>query len=76
MDIYTLLTNILAELLALTDRTLDEWVNIPANATGPLDPNVTLTTTGISLVGYIGTLATETANLLCTIARTLFPAIA
>lgn len=76
MDIYTLLTYILAELLGLTDRTLDEWVNIPSNATGPLDPNVTLTTTGISLVGYIGTLATELANIVCTIVQTLFPTIA
>jgi len=76
MDIYTLLTYILAELLALTDRTLDEWVNIPSNATGPLDSNVTLTTTGISLVGYIGTLATELANIVCTIVQTLFPTIA
>ena len=76
MDIYTLLTYILAELLGLADRTLDEWVNMPANATGPLDTNITLTTTGISLVGYIGTLATELANIVCTIVQTLFPTIA
>jgi len=76
MDIYTLLTYILGKLLALTNSTLGEWVNVPANATGPLDPNTTLTTGGTDLVGYIATLATEAVNILCTIVRTLFPTIA
>jgi len=76
MDIYDLLINILAEVLALTNGTLSNWVNVPANATGPLDPNITLTTCGTDLVEYIGTLAIEATNFLSTVAMTLFPTIA
>ena len=76
MDIYTLLTYILGKLLALTNSTLGEWVNVPSNATGPLDANITLTASGAGLVEHIATLAIEVANMMCTIAQTLFPAIA
>ena len=76
MDIYTLLTYILGKVLALTNGTLGEWVNVPANATGPLDPNITMTTSGTDLVGSIATLAVSLGDILSTIAHTLFPAIA
>jgi hypothetical protein len=76
MIIYDLLINILAQVLALTNGTLGNWVNVPANATGPLDPNITLTTAGSGLVESIAKLAVSLGDILSTIVQTLFPAIA
>jgi hypothetical protein len=75
MSIYDLFVNILAQLLALTNATLGNWVNVPANATGPLDSNITLTTCGTDLVEQIGTLAVSLGDILSIIAQSLFPAI-
>ena len=76
MDIYDLLINIMAQVLALTNATLGSWVSVPANATGPLDPNITLTMAGSGLVESIATLAVSLGDILSTIVQTLFPAIA
>lgn len=76
MIIYDLLINILAQVLALTNGTLGNWVNVSANATGPLDPNITLTTAGSGLVESIAKLAVSLGDILSTIVQTLFPAIA
>ena len=62
-----MLRNIVAEILALTSATLGNWVNVPANATGPLDPNVTLTTAGTELVEYIATIASKAMDMICAI---------
>jgi hypothetical protein len=75
MYIYDLLINILAQILALTNGTLGNWVNMPANATGPLDPNITLTTCGADLVENIAKLAVSLGDILSTIVHTMFPAI-
>jgi hypothetical protein len=72
MSIYDLFINILAQVLALTNATLGNWVNMPANATGPLDANITLTVYGTHLVENIATFATEFANMVVTIFGTLF----
>jgi hypothetical protein len=76
MDIYDLFINIMAQVLALTNATLGNWVNVPANATGPLDPNIILTTAGGGLVENIAMLAVNLGDILSTIVHTLFPAIA
>jgi hypothetical protein len=72
MNIYDLFINIMAQVLALANGTLGEWVNVPSNATGPLDANITLTVCGTDLVGNIATFAIEFANLVVTIFGTLF----
>jgi len=76
MDIYDLLISIVAEVLALTNGTLGEWVNVPANATGPLDANITLTMAGSGLVESIAALAVSLGDIFSTIVHTLFPTIA
>jgi len=76
MDIYDLLMNILAQVLALTNGTLSNWVNVPTNAAGALDPDITLTTSGVDLVGCIAGLAVSLGDILSTIVETLFPTIA
>lgn len=72
MDIYDLFVNIMAQVLALTNGTLIHWVNVPANATGPLDPNITLTTAGSGLVESIAKLAVSLGDFLSTVVQTLF----
>jgi hypothetical protein len=75
MNIYDLLINILAQVLALTNGTLGNWVNMPTNATGPLDPGITLTTCGTDLVENIAKLAVSLGDFLSTIVYTMFPNI-
>lgn len=72
MDIYDLFINIIVQVLHSANDTLGKWVNIPANATGPLDANITLTTSGTELVSNIATYAIGFANRLVTIFETLF----
>jgi hypothetical protein len=74
MVIYDLFIRMMAEVLALTNATLGSWVNMPANATGPLDPNITLTTCGADLVENIAKLAVSLGDFLSTIVHTMFPA--
>jgi hypothetical protein len=76
MDIYDLFINIMAQILALTNATLGSWVSVPANATGPLDPNITLTAAGGGLVESIAKLTVSLGDFLSTIVHTLFPTIA
>jgi hypothetical protein len=76
MYIYDLLINIMAQVLALTNGTLGNWVNVASNATGPLDPNITLTTCGTDVVESIAKLAVSLGDILSTIVQSLFPAIA
>jgi len=72
MNIYDLLIDILAEVLSLTNGTLSNWVNVPANATGPLDPNITLIAAGSGLVGSVAKLAVSLGDFLSTIVQALF----
>ena len=72
MNIYDLLMDILAEVLSLTEDTLDNWVNVPANAAGPLDSNITLTAVGSGLVESLAKLAVSLGDFLSNIVQALF----
>ena len=72
MDIYTAMTNIVVEVLAVSRGLLSHLVTLPANTSGPLDPNATLTGAGSSLVQDIATAALNTANILCDTFEALF----
>ncbi|MCX5991001.1 MAG: hypothetical protein NTZ04_01505 [Chloroflexi bacterium] len=50
MSFPSLLIALLADFLASADAYLANCVNVPANASGPLDPNITLTGPGVELV--------------------------
>ncbi len=75
MDVYALVIHAGAQVLALGNRMLAEWVTRRENATGPLDPNIALTTSGGGLMGYLATLAVDTSALISGVAATLFSAV-
>jgi hypothetical protein len=72
VTIYDAIVRIMAEALALSNAVLAQWVTIPANATGPLDPNITLTQTGTDLVKYLVSSATHSSDIMCVILDALF----
>jgi hypothetical protein len=72
MDIYTVFVRLVAESLALTNGTLANLVNMPENATGPLDPNITLTTSGLQFVQQVAGAAIGVGNTLCDMFEALF----
>jgi len=51
MDFVQLLIENLGMILALAHQTMSNWMVMPANATGPLDPSIALTNEG-SNVAY------------------------
>ena len=72
MDIYTAIARITVESLAVANGMLSSLVNMPANTTGPLDPNITLTNSGLQLVERVAGAATGAANILCDMFGALF----
>ena len=72
MTIYDAIIRITAEALALSNAVLAHWISIPANASGPLDPNITLTETGTDLVQYLASSAVHTGNIVCVVLDALF----
>lgn len=72
MTIYDAVVRMLAETLALGNAVLSHWVSMPANASGPLDPNITLTQTGTDLVDYMASSAIHWGHILCVILDALF----
>jgi hypothetical protein len=57
MSLCDLLTAVMADLLAGTHAIMTAYVNVPANAAGPLDPNIALTSLGTDLVSELARLA-------------------
>jgi len=57
MSLPSLLIAFLAELLASADAFLSGFVSMPINATGPLDPNITLTGPGVQEVHELARIA-------------------
>jgi hypothetical protein len=47
-------------------------VNLPANVSGPLDPNATLTDPGTQFVEQIAAAATKASDILCDMFGALF----
>ena len=72
MTIYDAIVRMMAEGLALGNAVLAHWVSMPANATGPLDPNITLTETGTDLVQYLQSAAVQAGNIACVVVSSLF----
>lgn len=72
MSIYDTIVRMMAEALALSNAVLAHWVIMPANATGPLDPNITLTATGTDLAQYLQSSVVHTSNIVCLVLDALF----
>jgi hypothetical protein len=58
-DIYERIIFNLGSFLAMANHTLSFWVQLPVNATGPLDPSITLTPGGGDLVHRIANVAID-----------------
>ena len=72
MGIYDLLVENLGMWLAIANQTLSYWIELPANATGPLDPSITLTSAGQGAVWEIAKTAIELSQALVEAGATLF----
>lgn len=72
MDIYTAIVRIVVELLTVSNGILSHMVNLPANASGPLDPDITLTDSGVQLVQNLAITATRASDILCDMFEALF----
>lgn len=72
MDIYTAITRVVVEVLAVSSGTLSHLVTIPPNASGPLDPNITLTSPGVDLVGHLAAMAIKASDIACDTFAALF----
>ena len=72
MDIYDLLIQNLGSVLALANQTMSFWIDLPANATGPLDPGITLTSAGSQFVGLIVDTAIGVSNIIAEATAILF----
>lgn len=74
MTIYDAIVRIMAEALTLSNAVFFHLVSMPANATGPLDPNITLTETGTNLVQYLQSSAAQAGNIVCVVVNNLLSA--
>jgi hypothetical protein len=72
MDIYTAIARLFAESLAIGNGILAHLVSVPVNASGPLDPNITLTTSGADLVSDLWAAATMATSILSSMFGSLF----
>jgi hypothetical protein len=72
MDIFTAITSIVAQVLAVSHGLLDYLVTLPSNASGPMDPQAGLTAGGSQLVQHMAEAGVNTANILCDMFEGLF----
>ena len=72
MTIIETFVRIFAEALVIGNGILDAWVDLPANAVGPLDPNVTVSGSGSDLVGYLASSAVIASEILADVVSALF----
>ena len=73
MDIYTAIVRLITESLAVQNGILNHLVSLPVNATEPLDPNITLTGSGLQFLEDIAVAATRAGDILCDMFQALFP---
>ena len=64
MDTVQILLENLGMFLALANQTMGYWMVVPANATGPLDANITLTSEGFNIVMQIANAAIAVSNVI------------
>lgn len=57
MTIDEIIIRIALQILEVSHAILNTWVDVPQNATGPMDTNITLTTAGTTLVENIASAA-------------------
>jgi len=72
VDIYTVIARIIMDSLAIANGTLRQMINLPANSSGPLDPNITLTNSGVEFVNHIAAAAAQASSILCDTLEALF----
>ncbi len=72
MDIYTAIARLFAESLTIGNGILGHLVSLPVNATGPLDPNITLTSSGADLVSDLWAASTMATSILSSMLGSLF----
>jgi hypothetical protein len=63
----------MVESLAVANGMLGSIVNMPANAAGPLDANITMTSSGLQFVESVAGAALGAGNILCNMFGALFP---
>jgi len=72
VTITNAVVRILAEAVTIGNGILNAWVNVPANAVSPLDPNITLSASGNDLVGYLASAALKASDIMCAAVNALF----
>lgn len=72
MSIVSAMVRILAEVLTIGNGILNSWVDIPANAAGPLDPSAIVTVSGSDLVTYLASSAVIASDVLSVVTNALF----
>jgi hypothetical protein len=66
------MVRILAEVLTIGNGILNAWVDMPANALGPLDPSATVTVSASDLVTYLASSAVIASDILSVVTNALF----
>ena len=61
----------LAEIPAIGNGVLGNWVNMTAGVQSPLDTNAALTSSGQDLVGYIASAAVVASNIISVVVEAL-----
>jgi len=72
MSTYDRIIEIMGAWLSMANQTLSVWVDMPENATGPLDPGIGLTATGVHFVNCLAQDAIDTAFTLYQALESLF----
>jgi hypothetical protein len=71
VTIYDAILRIMAEGLLLGNAVLSRWVNMPENASGPLDANITLSGNGADLVAYVASSIVHLSDVVCAVVGAL-----
>jgi hypothetical protein len=72
MDIIQAMIENLGMVLALLSETMGQWMVIPANATGALDPSITLTNAGGNVVWELASALVGMSNVVAEALEVLF----
>jgi len=64
MEFVQLLIDNLGMILSMANQVMSHWMIIPYNATGPLDPSITLTSEGMMVVTELSSAAIGLSNIL------------
>ncbi len=72
MSITDSFVRILAEALTVGNGIMNAFVNLPTNAAGPLDPDITVRASGNELVTYLASSALKASDMICVVFSALF----